>query len=75
MIEINLSIIFFIVPSSVTLFRDLSHIYKIMDKLKELLKATKPTTKLVEQKKVIEEQNKKYEEEHREEQLKKQENR
>jgi hypothetical protein len=31
-----------------------------MDKLKELLKATKPKTKFVEQKKVIEEQNQRF---------------
>jgi hypothetical protein len=31
-----------------------------MDKLKELLQKSKPTTKVVEQKKVIEEQNKKF---------------
>lgn len=31
-----------------------------MDKLKELLKASKPTSKLIDQKKIKEEQNKKY---------------
>ena len=34
-----------------------------MDKLKQLLKATKPTSKLVEQKKLIEEKEKKHQQE------------
>lgn len=36
--------------------------YNLMDKLKELLQKSKPTSKIVEQKKVIEEQNKKFKE-------------
>ena len=43
-----------------------------MDKLKELLKASKPTSKLIDQKKIKEEQNKKYELQHKEELLKQQ---
>lgn len=31
-----------------------------MDKLKELLKASKPTAKIIEQKKVIQEQNQRF---------------
>lgn len=43
-----------------------------MDKLKELLKATKPTTRIIDQKRSIEERNKKLEQEHKEEFLKQQ---
>jgi hypothetical protein len=45
---------------SIDIFIDESIYYNLMDKLKELLQKSKPTTKIVEQKKVIEEQNKKF---------------